>query len=131
MPGGVSSPASRRSTLLEGLAESRLASTQPAEPPPTMMVSNMPYAPDAFTCQLPWPVAGICNSADPGSPSRIPGLRGANVDGLGLEIRLQRLAAGLAAVAAHLVAAERHLNVHRAIAVHPDVAGADRARHLV
>jgi hypothetical protein len=39
-PGGVSMPASSSSTERLERADSRLAITQPAEPPPTTMVSN-------------------------------------------------------------------------------------------
>src|SRR5882757_8992097 len=45
---------------------------------------------------------------------------------LDVEILLDVLLAGLAAVAAHLVAAERHRGVHRLIAVDPDRACAKR-----
>src|SRR5712675_1873811 len=52
-------------------------------------------------------------------------------DRLDVEIFFQMLLAGLAAVAAHLVAAERHRRVHRLIAIYPDRAGAKRFRHAM
>src|ERR1700681_3668005 len=54
------------------------------------------------------------------------GLTGLYPDRLDVEIFFQVLLAGLAAVAAHLVAAERHRRVHRLIAIDPDRAGAQR-----
>ena len=55
-------------------------------------------------------------------------LRRLDPDGLHVEIFLDMLLAGLAAVAAHLVAAERHGGVHRLIAIHPHRAGAQAFR---
>ncbi len=52
-------------------------------------------------------------------------------DRLDVEIFLDVLLAGLAAVAAHLVAAERHRRIHRLVAIDPDRAGAQRLRDLV
>src|SRR3954470_22963980 len=54
------------------------------------------------------------------------GSGGLDPDRLDVEILLDVLLAGLAAIAAHLVAAERHRRVHRLIAVDPDRAGPQR-----
>jgi hypothetical protein len=51
---------------------------------------------------------------------------GFDPDRLDVEIFFQVLLAGLAAIAAHLVAAERYRRVHRLIAIHPDRARAKR-----
>src|ERR1700693_5745208 len=51
---------------------------------------------------------------------------GFDPDRVDVEIFFQVLFAGLAAITAHLVAAERYRRVHRLIAVHPDRARAKR-----
>src|ERR1700691_4379601 len=53
-------------------------------------------------------------------------LSGLDPDRLDVEIFFQVLLAGLAAIAAHLVTAERHRRVHRLIAIDPDRAGTKR-----
>src|SRR5258708_19494212 len=58
-------------------------------------------------------------------------LTGLDPDRLDVEIFFQMLLAGLATIAAHLVAAERHRRVHRLIAIDPDRAGAKRFRHAM
>src|SRR5580698_3946246 len=58
--------------------------------------------------------------------SKILRLAGLDPDCLDVEVLFQVLLAGLAAVAAHLVAAERHRGVHGLIAVDPDRTGAQR-----
>src|SRR4051812_32459104 len=58
--------------------------------------------------------------------SAAAGSGGLDPDRLDAEIFLDVLLAGLAAIAAHLVAAERHRRVHRLIAVDPDRTGPQR-----
>src|ERR1700738_5068681 len=53
-------------------------------------------------------------------------LAGLDPDRLDVEIFFQMLLAGLAAIAAHLVAAERYRRVHRLIAIDPDRARTKR-----
>src|SRR5260370_18757545 len=53
-------------------------------------------------------------------------LRRLDPDRLDVEIFFQMLLAGLAAVTAHLVAAERHRRIHRLIAIDPNRSGAKR-----
>src|ERR1700735_5034492 len=58
--------------------------------------------------------------------ARNDGLSGLDPDRLDVEIFFQMLLAGLAAITAHLVAAERHRRVHCLIAIDPDRTGAQR-----
>src|ERR1700722_16300483 len=67
------------------------------------------------------PRGGLCER-DHTSPHK----KVADPDRLDVEIFFQVLLAGLAAIAAHLVAAERYRRVHRLIAIHPDRARAKR-----
>src|SRR6185312_4212044 len=84
---------------------------------------------DCFVASLPCANASRLSQAMTNSISNA--LTGLDPDRLDVEILLDMLLAGLAAIAAHLVAAERHRRVHCLIAVHPDRAGAQRLCDLV
>src|ERR1700760_1742246 len=58
-------------------------------------------------------------------------LAGLDPDRLDVEIFFEVLLAGFAAVAAHLVAAERHGRVHRLVAIDPHRTGAQRFGDLM
>jgi hypothetical protein len=79
---------------------------------------------------VPLPVPGLAcwRRGAPPSRSRSATLRGPDPDRLDVEVLVQLLDAGLAAVTTHLVAAERDGRVHRPVTADPDRAGAQPFR---
>src|SRR5690606_779159 len=80
------------------------------------------------------PRNGPCGTAGAGPPCWRCSMRTSgrlDEHGFHVEVFLHVLRAGLAAVAAHLVAAERHGGIHLLVAVDPHGAGADGTGHAM
>src|SRR5262245_20774709 len=115
-PGGVSGPASNSSTRRSDAADSRLASTQPAAPPPTMMVSKLLVMRDARR-RARW-MRSVPRTSSQGSGRNALAGAGRLLLGASRRCRRRRLAPVLLEHEAFVIARRRHIAVDGAVVKH-------------